>query len=251
MSVNGSWFLYPVASSDVLSQQFENLASMYASGMDMRSHVRLEHPSFAYSPELNQVGGTKVTAAHLKELQNKVASLIDKTREGEFLSFATDADFASLLHTEMRVHPAQIEDGLMWATLATFILPEYVLRRFPKISEARFGATRRNALHRLWFRREAFTLELEEKYEHILDQDSVQQTVERPLLSSDKRLVELLLEVTDESVPKGVNHRLFFRDLAKQATYLTAVSIPGVMPEKVLKRELLKRAANLLNESAT
>lgn len=234
--------LYPVAPADLLNERITYVQSELSGGVNPEELVITTDPYFSFSPELESVGGVGVRNAQLIALRDRILASWRESIGHNLNPSSTDSKMASVLYDELRIHPAQVENELMWGTLATYVLPDYVVGRFSDAAKGyRFGADRRNALSRLWFRRHAITEDMEREFSDILDQDFIQQIVERPSLSSDQRLTRKLLEISREYRSVD-NQRKFYRELIKEITLLSSVSMPQLMSDKVLDRELRKRA---------
>lgn len=244
MSSNNELFLYPVAPPDVLQTQYETLLERVKSGDPVEDLAQTTNPTFTYSADLATSAGRKVPRSHLEQMRENLRNECN----GKKVDASSDARLATFFFDGLRLHPAQAEDGQMWATLAAFVFPDYVVERFPGLAKDRVKAGRRNALARLWFRRLILPAEAEARYALLGDQDSVQQIVERPHLSTDNRMIELLLEITDEVSSRSTNQREFFREFIKQATYLEEISMTSVMPREKLKEQLFKRAEIVLKQ---
>lgn len=222
--------VYRVASASQISEQLDRCMRYALSGENLEDVVSDDDGSFMDPP-----GGKRVPRGRLKEIREEVLewekslALRTETVDVEL----RDRELASLLYEQLSVLPAQAGDTNFWSTLSTFVFPDVISRRFalksPKNIRERFVDPRRGGIKRLWLRRRAISEDLESEFSHLLNQDYVQQIVERPSIASDSRMVRECLRVSDDARKEGPRSRDFDRNVVKEATLFYGVSIPQLL----------------------
>lgn len=229
---------YRVSDAPSLRQQIDLVIDCESRRQPLSHVVATEHSSFR-TPSVRGFLAERRDVERLRDEVNGRIRDLSGQSESDF-----DVKMSTTLFDEMRLLPAQAGEAVMWQTMAAFILPELVIARFgdtEKSIRERMSATRRNALSRLWFRRQALSLEAEERYKSILNQDLVQQIVERPSIASDPRLVSLVLQLIEPYVSLGSEFRKFYREALKEVTLLAGVCLPQAMSDEVLANALRGR----------
>lgn len=225
--------VYRVASATQIGEQLNRCIDYALKGADFQELVDLSDGSFRDPP-----GGNSVPRGRLREIREEVLawekSLLGRSQKvNEELR---DRELASLLYDRLAVLPAQAGDPDFWSTLSTFVFPDVISRRWDLDSRdrvrLRFLNHRRGAIKRLWLRRSAISEALEIEFERILNQDYVQQIVERPSIASDVRMVEACLQVSREARKVRDCGREFDRNVVKEATLFYGVAIPQLVDIK-------------------
>ena len=234
-------YVYPVANDLAIEEQVSQCVAFVSQRKDLSSLVALSSPDFR-TPAHHGVAAGEERLFSLREL---LVEAMEATKDLR----ADDRDklIASELYSYMELLPAHAADRNMWATLAAYVVPDLVAKRFAdhgnaKIDSMRFRADRRNALSRLWFRRHVLSEKADFRFAKILSQDLVQQIIERPALGSDRRIVNAFLAILQEAqLPKNMSFRSLYREFIKEVSLLQAISVPQLMTDSELATELLKR----------
>lgn len=241
--MSNQYLIYRVSDTGALAEQLVELEQAWSSSADFADCVQIEHPSF----QLPTVKGALATTAQVGAVRT---AILGELRELESASEdQADIALSTALYENLKLLPAQAGDPLFWQTMTSFVLPEVVMSRFgdsDNFPRERFLSGRRNALSRLWFRRQALPLELEVRYQDLLRQDLVQQIVERPSLASDQRFVALGLELIRERGAMSPRIRDFYREALKEMTLLAGVVVVQAMPDRALHDELARRFDRVL-----
>lgn len=238
---------YPVVSQSALESHLGAVTKAIKAGDDLSNHILLRSPDFTFPP----IDGHRVSSKELAFMREALSTIMNQV--GSSNIDALDSAMSSTLYRSMNLLPSQAGNDQMWATLATFVLPDVVAHRFASdsvLSEARLRGGRRNAIRRLWFRRHCIDEETERQFEELLDQDLIQQIVERPSLASDRRTVLVMLHALDRYRDDAPTMRAFAREVLKEVTLFSAICVPQLLTEEELERELLKRARRVLRKQS-
>lgn len=162
---------------------------------------------------------------------------------------AFDRHASSVVYEELHLLPIQAAAGALWESLTMFIFPDIVYGRWfrtaGKVTEKalrdRYQGGRRNAFWRWWFRRRVLSEEMETTYEYLLKQDLVQQILERPSLSSHPAMTEGILMALAARYEHVENDRYYYRSVMKEASFLSALSVPQIMTPEEISMHLIER----------
>lgn len=225
--------VYRVASRQQISEQLSRCTEYALADGDLANLVVHDDGTFKDPP-----GGVRVSRGRLREIREEVLRWEESllVRDEKVDEELRDRELASLLYNKLAVLPAQAGDTSFWSTLSAFTFPDVIARRFKlKSSETvrlRLLDHRRGAIKRLWLRRSAISEELEAEFDQLIDQDYVQQIVERPSIASDPRMVRACLQVSNNARAEGREGRYFNRNVVKEATLLYGVSVPQLLQPK-------------------
>ena len=233
---SGNNFVFPEANITELGTQINRIADDIRQGNAVKADTN--NPGLIY-PTL---GGVKVKGDKLLEFRDSFMQKATDMKEDSLEK--QERQLSHYLYQSMSLAPYQSGHKLMWAALATYVLPDYVVSRFQShdIAVERFKGGRRNALSRLWFRAHCIPEDVDQQYAYLLNQDLVQQIIERPSLSTDRRCTIITLEAIDKYRNQVSTIRDLYRMLLKEISYMSVISATALLTEDQLRDEIYDRA---------
>lgn len=235
--------VFPVASDSARAMQFKDLCDR-----TIRDGIRPTAMMSLQGWEKPGLDGHLLTIQDLEMIRKNVLE-----RLGELESVSSENAFdryaSSIVYEELNMLPIQAADSALWESLAMFIFPDVVYNRWFKSTgklteralQDRYRSGRRNGLWRWWFRRRIFSERLEATYEYLLKQDLVQQILERPSLSSHPVMTEGILMALAARYEDAENDRYYYRGVMKEASFLSALSVPQLMTPEEISQHLVER----------
>ncbi len=194
-------------------------------------------------------GGTRVSP---EQLQNIRELLVDLAKESGFpepptaeQKVAFDLRSATLLHSEMRIAPAEAAAGDVWAFLALIVLPDVANWRYPNPPGDRVMGSdlTRHVFGRMWWRAQlVYSPTDPEPYAalHVLGEAAFDQIyARRTSLGGSPHLIKSILRVWNTLDVKGIPEREILRDFLKRLLRLAPLVAFDAMDEPALDEELL------------
>ncbi len=182
--------LFPRLNSIGVQELFSVAASINSSNLYL--HIESAPVSISWGA----TGGRRVTAKELMAIRAAILKLAEGCGFPRHSSQLQRAEFdatCSVLLAERGVLPVgeALRDDV-WAYLATVLLPDVSLWRFPDPPIERFSGGVRNTFQRLWLRAQAFDRGAghAQRWQLLfeLSEDAMVQVTERPAIASDSRL---------------------------------------------------------------
>lgn len=193
-------------------------------------------------------GGDRISPQMLLELREKIVALAqeagfpgESTRErrGGF-----DLHLAALLHTDMRMAPAEAASGDVWAFFALVLLPDVAYWRYPKPPGDRVLGTdiTRHVFGRLWWRAHLVSSH-EDPGSYaalkVLGEAAFDQIyARRKALGGSPHLVKAILRVWAGLDLRGPDEREILRDFLKRLLRLAPFVLFDALDDESLDNEL-------------
>lgn len=187
------------------------------------------------------VGGTRVPtdATLLGELRT---DLLQVAREHGMPGAITDMTryegrSARMLHARLTITPHEASHEEVWSFLTSCWLLDIAMWRFgPEADIKRFlGDVNRNTFRRMWWRAEVFGPDIDLE---ALREDELVSIMERPTLSSDRRLARAIARefLRRVAVGEAPERMLLMRESSKRILRLTPFVSFDLLPEDELAR---------------
>jgi hypothetical protein len=243
--------LFPQLLAEVGKRLAAELSTLTVEEAGRRAEERSEDPSS--NSVFSATGGTRVTSQQLTGLRKEVlarASEYGFPMPAKRDNLKCDAEVAVILRDRMNLTPHEAACDGVWEYLTCVLMPDFVVWRFRDVngrtSVDRFlAAGRRNAFHRLWWR--AYVLagdlgaEAAKKLLGFLTEDDMVQTMERPGLFGNLRMMRLYYAEFRKAVEDGqlgAPREAVNRDAHKRLLRIVAVRVLNALADDALKAEL-------------
>jgi hypothetical protein len=143
-----------------------------------------------------------------------------------------DTALGEVLHSSLEILPADAAHQETWNFLSAVVFPDLVWARFPDLHESRFMGGARNALRRVWLRREVLG-DIQTGATNPLGEDELVGLFERTSLARNRPLIRVLarkvLAMQEENRSQAA------RNLYKRVTDLTGPLLLDCLAEDQLE----------------
>lgn len=234
------------------------LQLMPGEGHPDMSSVDLQIESAPHFISWAATGGRRITANELLGIRKSILAIATSlgfpagSNQAQRAQF--DAECSAFLLEERVIPTGEALRDDVWAYLATILLPDICLWRFPKPPEERFFGGVRNAFQRLWLRARAFDRgpghPARWELLSVLSEDAMVQVTERPSIASDPRLALLVAECWLRTASKAGKGRMedIMRSAVRNLRIANEVLYHAALDEKMIEASVLEhfRAAAAL-----